>query len=252
MRLYLINRFAHNRWSLCVDIDEFFDFPYSDRIDMTSLLSYLNINAYTAVITQMLDMYPEYVKSQSITSHAKSLSQQTEYYDIMDVHKEPYTRHFGRSNTISNADIGVFFGGVRKRVFGLHRVLLTKHSLVFNDGKTQPLIKKIHRFSPRQSVHSVADAKLADISCVFYHYKINERLQEISEKRVHQKSFYKGSLEYKHYLNTLKKQKAILLRTINSEKIQSVNELIDKGYLEVTESYSNWTKKRPTGRMMSV
>src|SRR5919112_4417219 len=38
MRRYLIERFGRNRWSLCVDIDELFDYPYSDIIGLDSLL----------------------------------------------------------------------------------------------------------------------------------------------------------------------------------------------------------------------
>jgi hypothetical protein len=38
MRRYLIERFGRNRWSLCVDIDELFDYPYSDVIGLGSFL----------------------------------------------------------------------------------------------------------------------------------------------------------------------------------------------------------------------
>src|SRR5829696_5393984 len=38
MKQYLIERFGRGRWSLCVDIDELFDYPYSDMVGLGSLL----------------------------------------------------------------------------------------------------------------------------------------------------------------------------------------------------------------------
>src|SRR5215208_2763403 len=41
MTQYLIERFGRGRWCLCVDIDELFDYPYSDVVGLGSLLGYL-------------------------------------------------------------------------------------------------------------------------------------------------------------------------------------------------------------------
>src|SRR5829696_2420271 len=57
---YLVERFGKKgRWCLCADIDELFDYPYSDVVGLDSFLGYLNANSYTAVVAQMLDMFPE-------------------------------------------------------------------------------------------------------------------------------------------------------------------------------------------------
>ena len=59
MKQYLIERFGRRRWSLLVDIDELFDYPFSDVVGLKALLRYLNENRYTAVVAHMLDMFPE-------------------------------------------------------------------------------------------------------------------------------------------------------------------------------------------------
>ena len=59
MKRYLTERFGQGCWSLCMDIDELFDWPYSDVVDLQSLLRYLNDEGYTALMAQMLDMFPE-------------------------------------------------------------------------------------------------------------------------------------------------------------------------------------------------
>src|SRR3712207_1634759 len=37
--MYLVDRFGEGRWTLYVDIDEFFDYPYSDVVGLDSLLA---------------------------------------------------------------------------------------------------------------------------------------------------------------------------------------------------------------------
>src|SRR5215216_4612946 len=57
---YLIDRFGKkDRWCLYADIDELFDYPYSDVVGLDSFLGYLTEKSYTAVAAQMLDMFPE-------------------------------------------------------------------------------------------------------------------------------------------------------------------------------------------------
>ena len=41
MKRYLIERFGRGRWTLSVDMDELFDYPYSDVVSLRSLLRYL-------------------------------------------------------------------------------------------------------------------------------------------------------------------------------------------------------------------
>ena len=59
MRQYLIERFGRRRWSLLVDVDELFDYPFSDVVGLGTLLRYLNENRYTAMVAHMLDMFSE-------------------------------------------------------------------------------------------------------------------------------------------------------------------------------------------------
>src|SRR5215210_8991895 len=47
IKQYLIERYGRERWCLCADIDELFDYPYSDVVNLSSFLSYLNSNSYT-------------------------------------------------------------------------------------------------------------------------------------------------------------------------------------------------------------
>jgi hypothetical protein len=54
MKQYLIARFGSGRWSLYVDQDELFDYPYSNIVGLSALLRYLNEKRYTTAVAQML------------------------------------------------------------------------------------------------------------------------------------------------------------------------------------------------------
>ena len=77
MKRYLAETFSAGRWNLCADIDELFDYPFSERIGLNSFLSYLNANSYTAVVTQMLDMFADCPLSELESDPEDSLHERT-------------------------------------------------------------------------------------------------------------------------------------------------------------------------------
>src|SRR5215210_5050787 len=152
---YLIERFGKKgRWCLCVDIDELFDYPYSDIVELGSLLGYLNGNSYTAVVAQMLDMFPEEpLSGREGNLEDEPLKERHRFYDISNISRRSNKRrHYRHNNTLENDDIVMFSSGIRGAIFGDNRTLLTKHPLMFLDGKVKPL---------HPGTHWVANAKIA-------------------------------------------------------------------------------------------
>jgi Glycosyl transferase family 2 len=156
MRRYLIERFGRSRWSLCVDIDELFDYPYSDIIALESLLGYLNSNSYTAVTAQMLDMFPERLSVNSTEEIGRELEKEYRFYDISEIDRSKPKKD-RRSNIIESDEIAIAVrGGIRDNVFG-YKPLLTKYPLLFYDGTVEHM-----------SVHSIRNARVADLTwCSF-------------------------------------------------------------------------------------
>jgi Glycosyl transferase family 2 len=93
MKRYLVKRFGRGRWSLYVDIDELFDYPYSDVVGLGSLLGYLNHNSYTAVVAQMLDMFPEEPLSGRALDMDEPLKEQHRFYDLSNLKRRSITEH---------------------------------------------------------------------------------------------------------------------------------------------------------------
>ena len=117
---------------------------------MRDVLGYLNNNNYTAVVAQMLDMFSD-VPLQKLESKVDDvLNAKYSFYDLSAIKKEDYLW-----SERSNPDIKMYWGEIRKMVFGTNNGL-TKSPLVFIDGKARPFV----------TWHHVRGARMADISCL--------------------------------------------------------------------------------------
>lgn len=237
MRRYLLRRFGgHNRWMLVVDVDELFDFPSSDRISFGDLLRYLRRHRYTTMVCHQLDMFPE----QSLASVSRDLPMQQvcPLYDISAVRKRGYFEADGYSgerfvahNTLANPAIPRQVGGIRASAFGLSEVYLIKHPLLLCDGAT----KLVHQ-------HFVDYATVADISGVLYHYKFLADFRAKVDAAVRSGNYANGSWEYRHYQRALDLDPNMSLRTPNAQRLRSVDELVEQGFLQITDQYTTWVE----------
>jgi hypothetical protein len=84
---YLIGRFGKkDRWCLYADIDELFDYPYSDVVSLSSFLRYLSEKSYTAVAAQMLDMFPEEpLSGRAGNLEDEPLKERHRFYDLSNI-----------------------------------------------------------------------------------------------------------------------------------------------------------------------
>jgi hypothetical protein len=161
--------FARNHWVLYADVDELFDFQGSDALGLSGLARYLTGQGYTALMAQMLDVFPV----ASIQSYAQATFEQAiadyRYYDLSQIVRYDYTddtiafSYFMGTNTPSSDALKFMFGGVRNKIFG-EMCCLTKHPLVFVDDKTWP--------NPHP--HVAAHVRVADFSAVIKHYKFTD------------------------------------------------------------------------------
>lgn len=246
MRQYLLRRFGRrNCWILCVDIDELFDYPYSDRIDLRSFLSYLTSRKYTAIAAYMLDMFPGLPISRLDQTNNR-LKKNNSYYDISSVKKKEYLQYYpdhGYSNCfqrklkleniVSNPAVGHYTGGIRATMFNMPDVYLTKHPLVFIDGNTE----LVHQ-------HFVNHAKVADISGLLYHYKFANGFKSRVIDALVNRQYWNDSFDYRKYHEVMKSNPDICLKTDSARMLKSVDELIDSGFIQVSKEYVRWCTKQ--------
>jgi glycosyl transferase family 2 len=229
---YLVDRFGkEGRWCLCADIDELFDYPYSDVVSLSTLLGYLSSNSYTAVVAQMLDMFPEEPLSGSREGSLpdEPLKERHRFYDVSNVRTENIKElRRLRNNILESDDIEFFSGGIRSTIFRTTS-LLTKFPLVFSDGRVKTF---------DGSAHWVDNARIADLTCVLFHYKfLDEHFHKQAARAVREGQYYNNSALYKKYLQVLEGNTDLRVKQETAREIGSVDELVENGFLVVSEDY---------------
>jgi len=141
-RRHAAERYAPGRWCLFADMDEMFD-PGHGAPDLPALARMLDADGHTALVAQMLEMVPEAPLAEAARwSYAEALERNI-WYDLRDIERLDYHdpsigfAWYLQQNTITNPEIKVMFGGLRRRVFGEH-CCLTKHPFVKLTGGTLP------------------------------------------------------------------------------------------------------------------
>lgn len=230
MKRYLMEHFGRGHWVLYADIDELFDYPYSDVVGLGAFLRYLSRESYTAVVGQMLDMFPgEPLRDREIVTD-EPLKERARFYDLSNVstlsyHDLPIAS--GADNTLGDEKIEIFRDGIQNTVFG-GRTPLTKHPLVFIDGDARPM---------DGSSHSVSGARVADITCAVFHYKFLDSLYGQLRRASAEENYMKDSRKHKKHLSILEQSSSFQIKQQTSAELRSTNELIGKGFLVISEEY---------------
>lgn len=157
---------APGQWVLYADMDEIFTFDRAAQIGLPGLTRYLDRQGYTAMIAQMLELFPRMsLLDAGQISYEEALSE-FDHYDLRDTTQFAYHdpqigfAWFLQQNQLANPDIPVLFGGTRARVFG-EACCLTKH----------PLVKVLPGVEPGVHPHAAAHVTCADVTGLIQHYK---------------------------------------------------------------------------------
>jgi hypothetical protein len=236
MKRYLIERFGRGRWSLSVDQDELFDYPYSDVVSLKALLGYLSENSYTAVVAYMLDMFPERLSEDDALAEdlaLEELKERNRFYDISGVIRTSYHDVGDIGNVLANEEIEVLRGGVRERLFHV-RPMLTKHPLVFLDEKLRPM---------DLSDHWAGNAHVADFTAVLLHYKLSNSLYETVRREIKdRRQLDRQKDRYGEYFKVLDEAPSLLLKNDSSQELESINELVGTRFVTVSRQYMRFVE----------
>ena len=225
MKRYLAERFSRGRWSLCADIDELFDYPFSDRLPLAGLLRYLDRRGFTALVAQMLDMFPDVPLEQVHGTPDDRLPDTHPCYDLSAVERRPY--EWSRA---SSPDVRMHWGGIRRTVFGTDNGL-TKAALVRMDGKVRPFVEW----------HQVTGAVIADVTGVLRHYPFAGTFREKVEDAAHTGRYGPTTTdEYRAYARGLAREPRLRLKGPAAQRYEGLEPLIAEGFLVVSDEYRRW------------
>jgi hypothetical protein len=89
-------------------------------------------------------------------------------------------------------------------------------------------------------LHGIRNARVADFSCVLYHYKLADGFRERVTQAAQEETYAQATFHYKKYHEALGRNPIIRVRHDNARELGSVNELIDNGFLVVSDEYRRW------------
>jgi len=207
---------------LDADIDEFFDYPFSAKVCFRNFLRYLNQNGSSAVLTQLLDMFSDQPLARLPVTPGQCLREVYKFYDLSDVSPVDYStadlaHKFGRDNQITNAETALYFGGIRKTLYG-NDCLLTKHSLF----RPQDVELFPH-------VHFMNRARLADVSCIMRHYKLTSTALELAEQN--KDGFVGNGKGYRDFIQFLSTHPDSAIETQHPVRFERTEDLLAFGFV---------------------
>jgi hypothetical protein len=234
MKQYLMRNFCSNKWGLLVDIDEFFDYPYSNSLPLAGFLEYLNKYNYTTVIAYMLDMFSEKPIGTLGIDKNDSLKDKYNYYDTTNIIKLNFNEEAWISKCkcrLSNNSIKSYYGGIRKTIFPGYSSPLTKFPLL-----------ALKKAVPFVDPHYSNNVFVADISCVLLHYFFMDNFYHKIDRIVKEKE-YKWMKGYEIIKKSMRRGNKLELKLPTSKKLTHVNQLIGEGFLVVSNLYLDWVKE---------
>lgn len=225
LKRYLARRFSSNRWNLIVDLDERFDYPGSDTVRLPEVIRYLNAHGYTAVVAQMLDMFPdcalgELGRFDDVLPEAAHV-----YYDTSDVRSSEYA--FG---TLSTADVRMHWDGIRSRLFG------SKHGL-----SKAALVRVQEGADLFVYWHHAPQAHVADFTAVLLHYPFAASFHEKVKDAVETMRYGQFSVsDYGRFWKVLQERPETRFRLPAARRWRGVQALVDENFLIVSPAYRQW------------
>jgi hypothetical protein len=226
MNHYLMNRFARDRWSLLADIDELFDFPCSHVLSLRDFLRYLNHHRFTAVLTQVLDMFAPGPLGRERVAIGDDITQLFTHYDLSGITKQQYTWP-----GLTNSQIQWHFGGVRASIFGTNSSL-TKPALLFFERKLRIFFE----------VHHVMGARIADVSCLLRHYPFVGRFREKVAEAIATRRYSNAKWDYDGYWRILEHDPHPVIGSAAARNFDGTQSLIEEGFLIVSDEYRRWVE----------
>lgn len=238
LRAHPANTYGQNRWCLYVDMDEVLDFEGRKTHGIHALTSYMAAQGHTALVAQMLEMFPKAPLAQVAALPFDQALDQFLYFDISTVDRFDYHdpaipfSALLTGNRTTNAAIKYCFGGVRGKVFG-EACCLTKHPLIFNGPGV----------TPAPHPHLSMGVTCTDVTAVIKHYKFtnNPLLRDTATQATgavdHGEDAARARLMSEH--------KNLTLFSLDARRWNRVELLYRAGFLNASDAYTAHLESLP-------
>ena len=233
---YLLNKFGRNKWTILVEIDEFFDFPLSDMISLEKFVEYLELEGFTGVVTHKFDMLPPNDESPATDPSNNEIELSYPFFNPEYIDKVALRISPLRNNSISNQRIRFLKNGIYKNMFNMDDNL-TKVGLVYYSEKI--------RLSPEPSI---AKAKLADVTTFVKKYRLHRYYSTMKSKELFR--YYDTpnlNMDLQNALNNNQKIDFLKKQSVHKDDLNAY--LLSSPFLTLSISYLSFAKQKVTDNL---
>jgi hypothetical protein len=224
---WLLAKHGHGHWTLCVDPDEFFVYPFCDTRPLRALTDWLDASSIKSFPAMLLDMYPKGPIDARPYVEGQDPLEITQYFDSGN-YTISRNRRFGNLWIQGGPRARVFFRDVPERAPALNKVPLVRWNREF------AYVSSTHMLLPR-GLNLVYDEWGGEkASGVLLHAKFLDTFAAKAEEEMSRNQHYANSHEYKAYKAGLARQPDLWCRW--SEKYINWRQLEILGLM----SKGNW------------
>jgi hypothetical protein len=216
-------------WCIVVDADEMLVYPFSERIGLRDLTTYMTRQGHRGVFSFMLDMYPAGPLRKAVLTEGQSFLEVADHFDIGPYFIMPGEERFPR--------LGIN-GGLRRRIF-------------YQSGITGrgPNLRKVPLIlwqpgDEYRSAHSCSDIPLTDVTGALLHFKYFSDFHEKAEIESQRKEHVGGGDEYAIYHRLLSQMPDVSFLSELSRRFISSAELVKLQLLICSRPYIEFCRNR--------
>lgn len=198
----IIAHYGYNRWYYVADSDELLVYNNYENKNIRELIEYYEKNKIIRGRSILLDMYakPEYYTSKNSEEYYEKCI----YFDAATYEKNNDYRFDSYS------------GGPRARVFGISPCV-TKYPLVY--------MRKKDLYINSHFLYPYKDNFKSECNLVLKHYKFLPNETKKMEKIIKDGNYFNGSIYYKHYMKTIRKNNKLNFFCESTEKYENSHSL---------------------------
>jgi hypothetical protein len=92
------------------------------------------------------------------------------------------------------------------------------------------------------SDHWAGNARIADFTALFLHYKLSANLYELVRREIEERRYTNLHGKYDRYYKVLTQAPTLLMRNDTSKELKSVNDLVGTRFVSVSKQYMNFVE----------
>lgn len=189
---WLCRRYAHGHWTLTVDPDEFFIYPFCDTRPIPALTDWLDNSSVRSFSAMLLDMYPKGPIGAQTYSAGQDPLEIAAWFDSGNyaIHKNPT---YGNLWIQGGPRARMFFADQPKKAPALNKIPLVKWN------RNYAYVSSTHMLLPRGLNHVYDEWGGEKASGLLLHTKFLNTLTAKAGEELTRSQHYAGSREYAAY-----------------------------------------------------